>query len=673
MRNELGSFIQVTILLITMASQIRASMNRSPNLIPEAMTTSEQGQSIFASLKSEDEDASDHHIDAEVNNITSYYSPIDDNSLVRPSRPDSRVLNVPSPRIYTPPDQLPRALIVPNLQDPLEEALRRKCAFAFMDPIQKFIARRQTPWKLILQFAKIILITAQLLVFGQYRYAHTNYYSNNHVAFEHLFLKDWDPTREIHSYPPATGKYALYQKETFYEYFDYAAETFSKIENKTLVSMHRNSTLKFCINSYWDVTMEDLQEDLNQLQEKCIEITDKELVNFNSHKYLKEHTFTVPWDLLLDMRLSFSINTKTLKKLSPINGPECFNFRIDIKFDNTDHDGQVTIEMVSTPKHYACPTQVETPNDSGVYSIRILSAIVGLVCLTSFVLCCRALIRGQLLSREVTAFFEKNYEIKLTTGETMQFLNLWYVVICINDVLIIIGTILKEMIENERRTNNDLWDLCSTCLGVGNLLVWMGMLRYLGFFKKYNVIMLTVREAIPNILRFTCCLSIMYLGFVFCGWVVLGPYQFKFSTLSSTSECLFSLINGDDMFATYSMVSAKDGMIWGFSRLYLYLFIIIFIYVVLSLFIAIIMDSFEVVKEHYKYGFPKSRVDSFYRAVDYDVYSETFCTGFKPSWGYRIWSLVMMKRYGTQWAGHQRDHGGTSQNSSQTDEAPLIT
>ena len=185
--------------------------------------------------------------------------------------------------------------------------------------------------------------------------------------------------------------------------------------------------------------------------------------------------------------------------------------------------------------------------------------------------------------------------------------------------------------------------------------------------------MLTVREAIPNILRFTCCLSIMYLGFVFCGWVVLGPYQFKFSTLSSTSECLFSLINGDDMFATYSMVSAKDGMIWGFSRLYLYLFIIIFIYVVLSLFIAIIMDSFEVVKEHYKYGFPKSRVDSFYRAVDYDIYSETFCTGFKPSWGYRIWSLVMMKRYGTQWAGHQRDHGGTSQNSSQTDEAPLIT
>ena len=32
--------------------------------------------------------------------------------------------------------------------------------------------------------------------------------------------------------------------------------------------------------------------------------------------------------------------------------------------------------------------------------------------------------------------------------EKAQFLNLWYVIICINDILIIIGTILKEIIEN---------------------------------------------------------------------------------------------------------------------------------------------------------------------------------------------------------------------------------
>ena len=57
-------------------------------------------------------------------------------------------------------------------------------------------------------------------------------------------------------------------------------------------------------------------------------------------------------------------------------------------------------------------------------------------------------------------------------------------------------------------------------------------------------------------LRFLICASLLYIGFAFAGWVklsfwngikeirsifqvILGPYHFKFSTLMSTSECLF--------------------------------------------------------------------------------------------------------------------------------------
>ena len=36
----------------------------------------------------------------------------------------------------------------------IEEELRRRLAFHFMDPVDKFIARRQVPWKLLLQFLK---------------------------------------------------------------------------------------------------------------------------------------------------------------------------------------------------------------------------------------------------------------------------------------------------------------------------------------------------------------------------------------------------------------------------------------------------------------------------------------------------------------------------------------
>ena len=369
------------------------------------------------------------------------------------------------------------------------------------------------------------------------------------------------------------------------------------------------------------------------------------------------------------MKISFAINTITSKRLGPTRGPECFNFVIDIKFDNSNHDGQLVIVMTSTPKHFTCSQPVYS-DESEVFSIRILSVVVGVICITSLVLCCRALIRGQLLANETKAFFQDRYKIRLSLTEMIQFLNFWYVIICINDILIIIGSVLKEIIEN-KRSNTDLWDMCSACLGIGNLLVWMGMLRYLGFFEKYNVIILTIQQAVPNIIRFTLCVSIMYFGFVFCGWVVLGPYQLKFATLSSTSECLFSLINGDDMFATFSMVSNHGGMIWGFSRVYLYIFVIIFIYVVLSLFIAIIMDAYEVVKEHYKVGFPKSRVDTFCRAIDYDIYSKTFCQGFSPSFVYNIWAWYKIKKYGSQWQGYEREQ--LSDEDTNNDQSPLIT
>jgi hypothetical protein len=39
--------------------------------------------------------------------------------------------------------------------------------------VQKYVARRQIPWKLVLQMVKILLITAQIFIFGDYRYAHT--------------------------------------------------------------------------------------------------------------------------------------------------------------------------------------------------------------------------------------------------------------------------------------------------------------------------------------------------------------------------------------------------------------------------------------------------------------------------------------------------------------------
>ena len=62
------------------------------------------------------------------------------------------------------------------------------------------------------------------------------------------------------------------------------------------------------------------------------------------------------------------------------------------------------------------------------------------------------------------------------------------------------------------------------------------------------------------------------------------------------SECLFSLINGDDMFVTFSEMERSSTLVWVFSQVYLYSFISLFIYMVLSLFIALITDSYDTIK-----------------------------------------------------------------------------
>merc|ERR1712025_291783 len=91
-----------------------------------------------------------------------------------------------------------------------------------------------------------------------------------------------------------------------------------------------------------------------------------------------------------------------------------------------------------------------------------------------------------------------------------------------------------------------------------------------------------------------------------------------FQSLMSTSECLFSLINGDDMFATFSSIPTTSMSVWVYSRVYLYVFICLFIYVVLSLFISIIMDTYEIIKNCYERGFPTNRLSQFYNTTSYD-------------------------------------------------------
>lgn len=245
----------------------------------------------------------------------------------------------------------------------------------------------------------------------------------------------------------------------------------------------------------------------------------------------------------------------------------------------------------------------------------ILNVFVIIICMISLALCSRAIFRAQQLRIKTEEFFVRTFGRELSRKGRWEFVNMWYIMICVNDVLLILGSAIKEEIER-KHFEADEWNNCSLLLGIGNLLVWFGVLRYLGFFRTYNVVILTLQKALPHIGRFLLCALLIYAGFTFCGWLVLGPYHIKFRSLSTTSECLFALINGDDMFATFTIMSDKSMTLWWFCRIYLYTFISLYIYVVLSLFISVIMDSYDTIKKYYAEGFPQCDLRTFMGETD---------------------------------------------------------
>lgn len=58
----------------------------------------------------------------------------------------------------------------------------------------------------------------------------------------------------------------------------------------------------------------------------------------------------------------------------------------------------------------------------------------------------------------------------------------------------------------------------------------------------FQVVILTLKRASPQMMRFLMCTLIIYGGFVFCGWLVLGPYHIKVRIISCSCHW-FSLLS----------------------------------------------------------------------------------------------------------------------------------
>ncbi|XP_019122686.1 mucolipin-3 isoform X2 [Larimichthys crocea] len=495
-----------------------------------------------------------------------------------------------------------------SLESKMVEDFRRRLKYFFMNPCEKYKARGRKPWKLMLQILKIAIITVQLVSFGLSNEMMVTFKDDNLMTFRHLFLKGYKDHR--------LGSYDLYTKADVYAHIYYVIDRYLNLQNLTVGNLAyemaegQYTPLSVCQEFYRNTSIDPGNDTFDidpHIDKDCISIYPVRLFDNSS---MPEHAnFSLDFKRLLSVSIYLTLKTINLQTVRHHELPDCYDFHIMIMFDNRAHSGKIKVDVENDVRIYECRDwNVEGTSDKNDYLLLSFDSVVIIACFTSLILCTRSVINGIQLQFEFNIFFHAYYNKIVSWSDRMEFVNGWYILIIVSDTLTIAGSALKIGIQTKYLTN---YDVCSILLGTATMLVWIGVIRYLGFFRKYNILILTLRAAFPNVIRFCCCAAMIYLGYCFCGWIVLGPYHDKFRTLDKVTECLFSLINGDDMYATFLKLRDKSYMVWLFSRVYLYTFISLFIYMVLSLFIALITDTYETIKHHQQDKEPVSQLQAF--------------------------------------------------------------
>nr|XP_020650718.1 mucolipin-2 isoform X6 [Pogona vitticeps] len=505
-----------------------------------------------------------------------------------------------------------------------EQSLKEDLKFYFMNPCEKYRARRQIPWKLGIQILKIVMVTTQLILFGLSNQSVVSFKEENTVAFKHLFLKNYSGVDED------DYSCSVYTQQDVYDSIFFAINQYRQLKNISLGTLGYEQDeedlagLQICKQQYRKGTMLPSNDTLHidsTIETECIHLDPQELAAKETSDLKNSSFFHLEFYRLIQVEISFKLKGIDLQTIHDRELPDCYEFENTITFNNRAHSGKMKIFFDTDADIQECKDwNISGSIQKNTQYILVFDGFVIVTCFASLILCTRSIILALKLQKRFVNFFLEKYKRHVCSADRLEFINGWYVLVIVSDMMTIIGSIMKMEIKAKNLTS---YDVCSIFLGTSTLFVWAGVIRYLGYFQTYNVLILTMQASLPKVLRFCCCAGMIYLGYTFCGWIVIGPYHEKFEDLNTVAECLFSLVNGDDMFATFAQIQQKSTLVWLFSRLYLYSFISLFIYMILSLFIALITDAYDTIKKYQQIGSPVTDLHEFLKECS----SEEYCSG----------------------------------------------
>ncbi|XP_068948943.1 mucolipin-1 isoform X4 [Petaurus breviceps papuanus] len=384
-----------------------------------------------------------------------------------------------------------------------EEDLRRRLKYFFMSPCDKFRAKGRKPFKLMLQVAKILIVTIQLILFGLSNQIVVMFREENTVAFKHLFLKDYTDG--------ADDSYAVYTQADLNQSIIFAVDQYLQIPEQSLGRYAyvpggggpgaNGSALALCQQYYRHGHIDPANDTFNidpMVVTDCIGVDpaeryplppDQEFL-LSPSEGSSYKNFTLKFHKLINVTIRFQLKAINLQTIINNEIPDCYTFTILITFDNKAHSGRVPISLQTSAHIQECKHPSVFGHGDNRFRL-FFDVVVILTCALSFLLCARSLLRGFLLQTEFARFLCRRQGHSLSLWERLEFVNGWYILLVASDILTISGTIMKIGIEAKvgwgiqppspkkselgqlRHLQHPSWNFHSACLG------WRNPLSYL--------------------------------------------------------------------------------------------------------------------------------------------------------------------------------------------------
>lgn len=454
-----------------------------------------------------------------------------------------------------------------------------------LSPIEKWRQYKRFPFKLVVHAMLLALTTLQIfVVVTQF----TSFARGNEMIFAQEFLEPDEDT--------LTDE--LYSVDDFLHRVNHIVETYYNFDDGTITKFVLDRDQKTGIIEPITLTLH--QRPFTAVDNAMIEISTYSLTAEDPLGPFNTSLAKLKSMLSSTAALEFSFDLSSVVPSQFLTAP--FRWSINIHFKNV---GGIFLGQVGSTR------RIE--NQSMLYKLGWMPVALILVAAVSLSLQVKATIASiQIYLRTRSAFRsipkEKLKEVyenlwlpgvipifdwkDVPFGVKLDFFGSWYGLEIMGEVFILIAC-FHGLIQD---LGLPISDFSRVFLGTGFLIICLGFAKYLEYWKKFYMLVITMQGSFQRNLRFVISVLPLYMGFCTCGFIIFSPYTDDFSSLDKSAITLFALLNGDDIHSQFDRIYARYPYpIVG--QVFLFTFIIMFITLVLNIFLFIIEDAYHAAKD----------------------------------------------------------------------------